>query len=288
MYYRGAHAALLLYDITSLHSFQACKGWLEELKRNCGPELLIYLVGAKADLLPQRQVSPDLVRVSLRNWFPPPRPAAPAQPASNASTFGYIRPRFTSLSSLASLRSVGSGDDPTPEPAPAAPATPVHPRARADSGGALLRTATGTPVRTRTTTAAPLGRSQSVAAATVMSPSRFGALAGPSTQGWASLADVDAPPSPPDPPDDAGGEWGLAGVELFEASAKDGRGIDTLFDGLIGALLARREAIEAENALRKRDSVALAPATPAWAVEADRDAAAEKSHSSGGWSCCSV
>jgi GTPase SAR1 family protein len=29
MYYRGAHAALLLYDITNLASFQAVRGWLE-------------------------------------------------------------------------------------------------------------------------------------------------------------------------------------------------------------------------------------------------------------------
>jgi GTPase SAR1 family protein len=29
MYYRGAHAALVLYDITNLDSFQAARGWLE-------------------------------------------------------------------------------------------------------------------------------------------------------------------------------------------------------------------------------------------------------------------
>ena len=29
MYYRGANAALLLYDITSLVSFEDVKGWLE-------------------------------------------------------------------------------------------------------------------------------------------------------------------------------------------------------------------------------------------------------------------
>lgn len=29
MYYRGAHAALLLYDITNLSSFDDIRGWLE-------------------------------------------------------------------------------------------------------------------------------------------------------------------------------------------------------------------------------------------------------------------
>jgi hypothetical protein len=29
MYYRGAHAALLLYDITNASTFEDVKGWLE-------------------------------------------------------------------------------------------------------------------------------------------------------------------------------------------------------------------------------------------------------------------
>ena len=29
MYYRGAHAALLLYDITNAASFEDIRGWLE-------------------------------------------------------------------------------------------------------------------------------------------------------------------------------------------------------------------------------------------------------------------
>src|SRR6266498_4613702 len=42
-----------------------------ELKKNCPPELIIYIVGSKADLHRYRQVTPDLARLSLHNWFPP-------------------------------------------------------------------------------------------------------------------------------------------------------------------------------------------------------------------------
>ncbi|TFY70038.1 hypothetical protein EVG20_g2884, partial [Dentipellis fragilis] len=63
MYYRGANAALLLYDITSVVSFEDVRGWLEELKKNCPTDLIIYIVGSKADLTQHRQVSSDLARL---------------------------------------------------------------------------------------------------------------------------------------------------------------------------------------------------------------------------------
>ncbi|KAF7353076.1 hypothetical protein MVEN_01275600 [Mycena venus] len=102
MYYRGANAALLLYDITNASTFDDIRGWLEELKKNCAPELIIYIVGSKADLSPYRQVTSDLARLSLHNWFPPPRPPTPPPPPTQQlSTLSYIRPRFTSFPGLA-------------------------------------------------------------------------------------------------------------------------------------------------------------------------------------------
>jgi GTPase SAR1 family protein len=35
MYYRGAHAALLLYDITNASTFDDVKGWLEGIHIYC-------------------------------------------------------------------------------------------------------------------------------------------------------------------------------------------------------------------------------------------------------------
>ncbi|CAO3686468.1 unnamed protein product [Rhizopus microsporus] len=58
MYYRGAQAALLVYDITSRESFEELHSWIEELKRNMTEDLVIVVVANKLDLaLYQREVS---------------------------------------------------------------------------------------------------------------------------------------------------------------------------------------------------------------------------------------
>lgn len=47
MYYRGAAAAVVVYDITSKESFDAAKSWVVELS---GTDTLVALAGNKADL----------------------------------------------------------------------------------------------------------------------------------------------------------------------------------------------------------------------------------------------
>lgn len=49
-FYRSAHGAILIYDITNQQSFENIKNWLEILKNNADPDIDIYLVGNKADL----------------------------------------------------------------------------------------------------------------------------------------------------------------------------------------------------------------------------------------------
>jgi len=56
MYYRGAKAALVVYDITDSKSFEKAKDWVQELKQQCGPNLIIALVGNKCDLETEREV----------------------------------------------------------------------------------------------------------------------------------------------------------------------------------------------------------------------------------------
>ena len=51
MYYRGATAALIVYDVTNEESFQGAKTWVEELRRQGKPNVVIILVGNKYDLL---------------------------------------------------------------------------------------------------------------------------------------------------------------------------------------------------------------------------------------------
>ncbi|KAF7597382.1 hypothetical protein BBP40_006324 [Aspergillus hancockii] len=53
LYYRGANACLLCYDITDEQSFQEMTGWLLELKKNLGDEdsVVIHVVGTKSDIV---------------------------------------------------------------------------------------------------------------------------------------------------------------------------------------------------------------------------------------------
>ncbi|XP_029439844.1 ras-related protein Rab-24 [Rhinatrema bivittatum] len=50
IYYRGAKAAIVCYDITDSGSFQRVKFWVKELQ-NCEQNCRIYLCGTKCDLL---------------------------------------------------------------------------------------------------------------------------------------------------------------------------------------------------------------------------------------------
>lgn len=78
MYYRGAQAAILVYDITSKESFLDMNTWVEgmpstvcrmerwgeltmhmlELKRTMTDDLVIHIVGNKLDLAPRERAIP--------------------------------------------------------------------------------------------------------------------------------------------------------------------------------------------------------------------------------------
>ena len=49
-YYRGAAAAIVVYDITSSESFSRAKNWVRELQRAGNPNNVIALAGNKYDL----------------------------------------------------------------------------------------------------------------------------------------------------------------------------------------------------------------------------------------------
>lgn len=58
LYYRGAHAALIVYDISKRETFIRAQMWLKELEKHYIPEsTVIWLVGNKGDLTEGRQVS---------------------------------------------------------------------------------------------------------------------------------------------------------------------------------------------------------------------------------------
>jgi len=56
MYYRGAQAAIVVYDITNVDTFGKAKNWVKELQRQASPNIVIALAGNKADLANKRMI----------------------------------------------------------------------------------------------------------------------------------------------------------------------------------------------------------------------------------------
>ncbi|XP_053722467.1 ras-related protein Rab-5C-like [Synchiropus splendidus] len=56
MYYRGAQAAIVVYDITNSDTFVRAKNWVKELQRQANPNIVIALAGNKADIADKRAV----------------------------------------------------------------------------------------------------------------------------------------------------------------------------------------------------------------------------------------
>lgn len=59
MYYRGAQAAIVVYDLTNPDTFVRAKNWIKELQRQANPNIVIALVANKLDLAAKRSVSED-------------------------------------------------------------------------------------------------------------------------------------------------------------------------------------------------------------------------------------
>ncbi|GFQ04474.1 RAS-related protein rabf2a [Phtheirospermum japonicum] len=55
MYYRGAAAAVIVYDITNPASFDRAKKWVQELQAQGNPNMVMALAGNKSDLLDGRK-----------------------------------------------------------------------------------------------------------------------------------------------------------------------------------------------------------------------------------------
>jgi Ras-related protein Rab-5B len=56
LYYRGAGAAVVVYDITSTASFEKARFWVKELQKHASPNINMVLVGNKKDLETRRAV----------------------------------------------------------------------------------------------------------------------------------------------------------------------------------------------------------------------------------------
>nr|XP_018682637.1 PREDICTED: ras-related protein RHN1 isoform X2 [Musa acuminata subsp. malaccensis] len=59
MYYHGAAAAIIVYDISNMDSYVRAKKWVRELQRQGNPYLILALVGNKIDLEAKRKVESE-------------------------------------------------------------------------------------------------------------------------------------------------------------------------------------------------------------------------------------
>ncbi|KAK4801825.1 hypothetical protein SAY86_000028 [Trapa natans] len=59
MYYRGAAAAIIVYDMTNQASFERAKKWVQELQAQGNLNMVMALAGNKADLLDARKVTSE-------------------------------------------------------------------------------------------------------------------------------------------------------------------------------------------------------------------------------------
>ncbi|KAA1076911.1 hypothetical protein PGT21_023841 [Puccinia graminis f. sp. tritici] len=128
MYYRGANAAILVYDITNQESFLDIQNWLDELRQNMSGDLIIQIVGSKADLAPEsRAVEMEAAHARVAAWtaagarpddghlllspFGPAGPSNPPtldDPSSLASSSSAPSPSSLLLSAAASSSNSGN------------------------------------------------------------------------------------------------------------------------------------------------------------------------------------
>lgn len=319
MYYRGANAAILVYDITNASSFDDVKVWIDELKRNCDPDLLIFIVGAKADLAAhgQRAVTSDRARLALHTWFPPPPPppssststTAPGTPKTEGVYDAYIRPRLTSLASSRSVpfgfgsvslsalagTSTGRLASPTGDISSdrstsstysgGAPPRPGHKYSRSfagrleDEGYGGEESSSEERGRVRRR-ARSGGRELEVTAAE---------FARSGVNNWTMRRGRSYEDVVIEDDEEEEGSWGLGkGMELREVSAKDDRGVKNLFDAIITQILKRKDSIERERLDKESNSIVLGsdPLTPSWGRVAEAEAAAMSRKR--GVTCCAI
>ncbi|XP_052812841.1 uncharacterized protein LOC128240289 [Mya arenaria] len=58
MYYRGAQAAVVVYDITNKNTFERAVKWIKELKQQANSQIVIVLAGNKADMAAEKRTVP--------------------------------------------------------------------------------------------------------------------------------------------------------------------------------------------------------------------------------------
>ena len=58
-YYKGSHGIILIYDVTSLETFENVKSWVSQIHEEISDKVVIYLVGNKIDMDDERKVKTE-------------------------------------------------------------------------------------------------------------------------------------------------------------------------------------------------------------------------------------
>ncbi|KAJ1036081.1 hypothetical protein NDA18_000226 [Ustilago nuda] len=254
MYYRGSHAAVIVYDITSMSSFMDIQAWIEELKKNMSTDLLIHVVGAKADLAwSSRQVDLDFARATVRSWLQP----YSTQLAAAWSNFGFNNVEGSS-------------------------ASPTRPSSRLSGLGSL---AVNSASRFTAFQRGPLGTTSTSTSTLATIPAAVGIKPSSFTSSTASTGSANS---------DAGRDASLPNtadfdisweiVEISEVSAKDDCGIEEVFLAVTKKLVERTSQIEQQRLHRERNSIFLSASEAEQLL--NRSAGAGGAIITNSWSCC--
>ncbi|KAI0972765.1 P-loop containing nucleoside triphosphate hydrolase protein [Xylaria arbuscula] len=134
LYYRGANACILCYSITDANSFAEMGIWLTELRRNLPPDIILHVVGTKADIVardPTRREVPfeRCIAYVAENLAPglgstPPPTATPGGLTSlTLPPSGNTQSHMTSPGTSGSMTTTPLGPAPSSAPEPRSPSS---------------------------------------------------------------------------------------------------------------------------------------------------------------------
>lgn len=105
-YYHNAHAAIVVYDVSSLESFQAVPSWLDEVAKNCTGSTIVMLLGNKSDLANTREVQHSSVEQFVQEQHIPLFYEVSAKTGSNIdNAFAAMAERYEATLTQSALSS---------------------------------------------------------------------------------------------------------------------------------------------------------------------------------------
>lgn len=70
-YFKGAHAMIVMFDLTNMETFNRVERWISDAKRQGDSNIVMYLVGGKLDLVKERQVAQEkATQLAKRHGMP--------------------------------------------------------------------------------------------------------------------------------------------------------------------------------------------------------------------------